>query len=166
MSELFSTTGLNPDEIHVNPGRLRKLQPDLVDKIAESMEKVGQLASILVVLRNNTGTVCGLDYVLVAGRHRLEAAKKLKWKSIRCTIFPALIGPHHQDGEDHAALAEIDENLMRADLSPAERALRVDARKALYEKLHSETKHGMAPVGRGGKKEDAESASSFVKDTA
>jgi hypothetical protein len=72
---------------------------------------------------------------------------------------------------------EIDENLIRADLSPAERALHIDARKALYEKLHPETKKGA--TGSGGKKnkshdetsnntadEPNEPADAFIDDTA
>src|SRR5262249_32862809 len=43
---------------------------------------------------------------------------------------------------DAALLAEIDENLIRADLTPAERAAHVGRRKELYEKLHPEAKHG------------------------
>ena len=67
------------------------------------------------------------------------AARKLKWDSIRATIF---------DGKDadQAELAEIDENLIRADLSPAEQTLHIDGRKTLYEKLHPETKQRGAPL--------------------
>ena len=43
----------------------------------------------------------------------------------------------------------IDENLMRAELSPAERAGQTARRKAIYLELHPETGHGA--VGRGGK---------------
>ena len=80
--------------------------------------------------------------MVIAGRHRLEAVRKLGWRRIRATI--------HDDDADAVLLVEIDENLVRADLSPAERALHVAKRKELYEKLHPETKHGA--VGRGGKK--------------
>ena len=39
-------------------------------------------------------------------------------------------------GHDRAALMEIDETLMRGELSPAERAVHIDERKAIYERLH------------------------------
>ena len=78
--------------------------------------------------------VAGHGYFLIAGRHRLEAARKLKWQTIRAEV---------RDIKDDAALlAEIDENLVRADLSLVERCLHIDKRKALYERLHPETKHG------------------------
>jgi ParB/Sulfiredoxin domain len=140
--------------IAVSPERLRALRPDRVAEIAASMQESGLLQPI--VLRTGKG----MGYWLVAGRHRFEAAKLLKWDSIRACI--------HEDMEAvHAELAEIDENLIRADLSPAEHALHVHARKTLYEKLHPETKHGSAPgkAGGGKKAKDAKLAS-FVEDTA
>jgi hypothetical protein len=68
---------------------------------------------------------------------------------------------------DQARVAEIDENLIRADLTPSERAVHHAERKALYLKLHPETKHGGAPgkAGGGKKAKDAKLVS-FVKDTA
>ncbi len=56
-------------------------------------------------------------------------------------------------------------DLIRRDLTPAQRAKLV-SKKAAYEETHPETKHGRAPVGRGGRKEDAKLASSFAKETA
>ena len=51
---------------------------------------------------------------MVAGRHRLEAGRKLGWQEIRCVFV-------HLDDIDRQ-LWEIDENLMRAELGPAETA--------------------------------------------
>jgi hypothetical protein len=47
---------------------------------------------------------------------------------------------------DQAESAEIDANLIPADLSPADQALHVDARKTLYEKLHPRRSNLMRPV--------------------
>ena len=69
--------------------------------------------------------------------HRLAAAKTLQWESIWATVLEGL-------NADRAALAEIDENLARADLSPAERAAHQYARKELYERLHPQTRKGSA----------------------
>jgi N6-adenosine-specific RNA methylase IME4/ParB-like chromosome segregation protein Spo0J len=136
--------------------RLRALRNDTVKSLMESMTANGLLQPIVLRPRGSAG------YWLVAGRHRFEAARNLKWESIAATIFEGM-------DADHAELAEIDENMVRADLSPAELALHTDARKTLYEKLHPETKTGKAPAKRGGKGGKLESQNenlTFVKDTA
>jgi ParB family transcriptional regulator, chromosome partitioning protein len=119
------------------------------------MADQGQLQPIVVRPRKDGG------YWLVAGLHRFEAAKTLKWKEIKCSVF--------DDMDTHQAeLAEIDENLIRADLTPAEEAAHIGKRKELYEKLHPETKHGA--VGRRGKRSQNatsfEPADAFIDDTA
>jgi N6-adenosine-specific RNA methylase IME4 len=118
--------------------RHRMLRQDNVDAIAESMSTLGQLNAIVVREREGRG------YWLVAGRHRFEAAKKLKWDTIRCSVLDGI-------SADQAELAEIDENLIRAELTPAEMAMHTTRRKELYEKVHPQTKHGGAPAKRGGK---------------
>jgi N6-adenosine-specific RNA methylase IME4 len=139
--------------IAVLPGRMRALREEVVDDLASSMSGPnGLLQPIVIRPAEATG------YYLVAGRHRLEAARKLKWGAIGCVILDGVEA-------DAALLAEIDENLIRADLSPAERAMHVAARKPLYEKLHPETKHGgdrkSAKAKSSPKVED-----SFTKDAA
>jgi ParB family chromosome partitioning protein len=126
--------------ISVLPSRLRARRPEKVAELAESMKAQGLLQPI--VLRPASEDFRD-GYLLVAGRHRYEAACLLKWESIRATIFADMAA-------DTAELAEIDENLIRADLSPAERALHMGERKRLYEKLHPDTQHGA--IGRGRKK--------------
>jgi N6-adenosine-specific RNA methylase IME4 len=140
--------------IAVNPERLRALRKDKVTELAESMRASGLLQP--VVLRTDKGS----DYVLVVGRHRFEAAKLLKWDSV-----PAIV--HEGMKADAAELAEIDENLIRAELSPIERFKHVARRKVLYLADHPRTKHGGAPgkAGGGKKTKDAKIAS-FVDDTA
>jgi len=64
------------------------------------------------------------------------------------------------------ALAEIDENLIRRDLTTSQRAKLAAKRKAINLEDHPETGRGKAPVGRGGKKVNAKSALSFAEDTA
>jgi len=102
----------------------------------------------------------GAGYELVAGLHRLEAARKCGHQTIRAEVYDDL-------GDDEAKLLQIDENLCRAELSPAERAAHLVERKRLYETLHPET-------GHGGDRRSAEARSSshsenlkaFVEDTA
>ena len=65
--------------------------------------------------------------------------------------------------------AEIDENLIRADLTPAENALHTARRKELYEKLHPETKKGA--TGKYRKKSQVSQvgtseANAFIDDAA
>jgi len=145
--------GLNGIAVH--PDRLRALRPDVVDELAASMRESGLLHPILLLPRS----VGGIGYMLVAGRHRLEAARKLKWVSIRAEI---------RDGLDavQAELAEIDENLMRAELSAAERDLHRLRRKELHEKLHPETKHGTTGRGREKSRQFGDSIERFTADAA
>jgi N6-adenosine-specific RNA methylase IME4 len=142
--------------VNVRPERLRALRSNVVDDLVASMRECGQLQAIVVRPCPDIG------YWLIAGRHRLEAAKQLKWPSIRCTILEEM-------DADQAELAEIDENLIRADLTPAERAMHHTRRKELYEKAHPETKQGKAPgAGRGKGKRRLEGSQNenFVNDTA
>jgi len=109
-------------KIVVKRGR-RKVNPEKVAQIAESISTIGLLNPIAI---NN-------KYELIAGHHRLEAYRKLGKKSI-----PAIIT---QKGlvED---LAEIDENLIRQELSVLERAECLQRRKKIYENLFPDTKKG------------------------
>ena len=133
--------------------RLRKIRPQKVKELSESMKDLGQLQP--VVLRP-----AGSKYRLVAGEHRLEAAKLLKWRTIDAAVFEGF-------SADDASLAEIDENLIRADLSPSEQALHVDERKTIYERRFPETKHGKTGHGREKSRQNGEPRNKrFSKDTA
>jgi ParB family chromosome partitioning protein len=67
--------------------------------------------------------------VLVAGAHRLAAAKALGWSHINCIEV--------DDDALRAELWEIDENLMRSELSPAQQADHLARRKVIWEGLNS-----------------------------
>jgi ParB/RepB/Spo0J family partition protein len=82
--------------------RVRQPQQDKVDAIVASIRENGLLHPITI------RPIKGAGFNLVAGRHRLAAAKKLGWKNIPCFV--------KEMSEDEAALAEIDENLARAEL--------------------------------------------------
>jgi hypothetical protein len=139
-------------DIVVPSSRHRALRPETVEQLAESMSSArGQLQSILLRPREGGG------YSLVTGRHRFEAAKNLAWSHIKATIKDM--------DDDDAELAEIDENLIHADLSPAERALHVARRKEIYDAQPGAPKHG-------GDRKSAKSKSqkgnlkTFAKETA
>ncbi len=112
-------------EIKINPGR-RTAAPVDVHKLAESMTAVGLMHPVTV----------DENRVLIAGLHRLEAAKLLGWTEIECSICPL--------DELHAELAEIDENYVRANLTPLQASQLLLRRKELYETLYPETKAGAA----------------------
>jgi ParB-like chromosome segregation protein Spo0J len=98
--------------------RLRPLEPALVEALAASMEAEG-LRHPIAVRRTSQ------DYHLVLGRHRLEAARQLKWKTIRASIFFDMTA-------DQAALAEAEGNLVSR-LTPDEYANFVAAREEATE---------------------------------
>jgi hypothetical protein len=80
--------------IAVPPGRLRSLRPEIVEQLAESMKGEGGLLEPIVVRPRKGG-----DYWLVAGRHRLMAAMKLKWKTIACTMIQRALWPASTSSE-------------------------------------------------------------------
>ena len=87
--------------------RLRSLDPDKVAMLAESMDAIGLQHPINVIKPDGEETLH-----LVAGHHRLEAARKLGWQEIDF-VFVGLVD---------SQLWEIDENLCRSDLTAGERA--------------------------------------------
>lgn len=137
------------NEIKINPGR-REALPERVAELAKSIAEVGLLNPITLD-RGNT---------LIAGLHRLEAAKLLGWSEVDYTVS-SLEGLR-------AELAEIDENFVRTDLSAIEYGDLLLRRKEIYEALHPETKNG------GDRKSEkirsakctSDFSKSFVNDTA
>ena len=113
------------NEIKVNPGR-RPANLDGINELARSISEVGLLNPITIVQ----------EHILVAGLHRLEAAKMLGWTEIECNVctLDAL----------QTELAEIDENVVRTELSVIEYGELLERRKEIYESLHLETKAGQA----------------------
>jgi N6-adenosine-specific RNA methylase IME4 len=132
IAQAATTNNVPVADITVIPDRMRRLRPDVVDELAESIAAQGLLHPITLRKRASDGA-----HVLVAGRHRLEAVRKLGHQTVAAVIL---------DGadSDRAQLVEIDENLVRADLTPAERAAHQAKRKEIYERLHPETKAGAA----------------------
>ena len=110
-------------QINVNDGR-READQDAVQELADSIAELGLINPITV----------DQEYTLIAGLHRLEAAKRLGWRSIACTVS-GLEGLQ-------AELAELDENFVRKDLSDDELRDLLLRRKEVYESLHPETRNG------------------------
>ena len=141
-------------EIKVNPGR-RPINLDGISELARSISEIGLLNPITI----------DQEHILVAGLHRLEAAKRLGWTEIECNIctLDAL----------QTELAEIDENVVRTELSVIEYGELLERRKEIYESLHPETRAGQAQAAGmnraiGNNVSDKMSATlkSFAQDTA
>ncbi len=139
---------LSIKEIQVKEGR-RSLDTCHVGELADSIREIG-LLNPLTIDRDN---------FLIAGLHRLEAVKMLGWTKVDCTVS-SLEGLA-------AELAEIDENIVRSDMSTLEYGEILLRRKEIYETLHPETKRGM----RNGQTSKSDKMSfletkSFAQDTA
>ena len=141
-------------EIKINEGR-REASLSGIDELARSILEVGLLNPITI----------DLDHALIAGLHRLEAAKRLGWTEIECTIC-GLEGLQ-------AELAEIDENVVRTALSKIEYGELLERRKEIYESLHPETKAGLAQaagmnrsIGKHVTDKMSPASKSFAQDTA
>lgn len=106
--------------------RLRKVDPSWVEAIATSFLDRGQNDPIDVAPADPSGR-----YELVAGAHRVAAAKVAGWTEIDAVIF--------EGTRDDRRLREIDENLYRRELSALDRAVFLAERKALYERLYPES---------------------------
>ena len=110
--------------------RKRKINTEKVKELAESIAQIGMLQPIGI----------RPDKTLVFGYHRLAAANMLGWETVPVVI----VDDSGDDGGLKAELAEIDENLARAELTILERAEHLARRKEIYEALHPETKAGVA----------------------
>ena len=140
-------------EIKINPGR-RATDPAYVDKLAKSIADVGLLNPVTV----------NEEHMLIAGLHRLEAAKLLGWREIDCLV--------REMDSTRAELAEIDENVIRRSLSDMELSRALTRRKELYEALHPETiarnrpSHVSNHQSSSDKLSSEPKVKSFVEDTA
>lgn len=109
--------------------RLRLLDEEKVAALMASIPEHGLRNPITVYGNEDDETVD-----LSAGEHRLEAMRRLGRTTIPCV--------HYQGDDLDRELWEIDENLIRSELTPADRALCVYRRKEIYLLKHPETAHG------------------------
>lgn len=104
--------------------RLRPVDPAHVAGIAASIALIGLKQPIIVRPQGNR-------YQLIAGAHRLAAVGTFNWGSIDAIVENLT--------DDEARLVEIDENLMRRELSALDRAIFLAERKTVYDALYPET---------------------------
>lgn len=101
--------------------RLRPTEPAAVEALKVSISESGLGQPITI--RPAHEDADGQWYFLVVGGHRLEAMQALGWTEIGPDLYKLR---HLSDAE--AALVEIDENLVRRELTPYERAVFIEAR--------------------------------------
>lgn len=134
--------------------RLRPVSPAGVAALVSSITETGIMKDAIHVRKHHSG-----ELRLLAGAHRLAAATELGWEEIEAKVWTDVT-------DDWARLIEIDDNLAGAELNPLDTAVFLATRKAVYEKLHPETKRGMAGANaRWGDATDTMSVA-FVKATA
>ncbi len=130
--------------------RLRDVDPAYVEALASSIMEHGQQTPIPV-------RKAGGGYKLLAGLHRISALRYLEKQTGHFQI-------HEEMSDEGARLFEIDENLIRHELNPLDRAVFLAERKVIYEKMYPETKAGVA--GGKARQGSANETLSFSKDTA
>ena len=91
--------------------RIRKDLGD-IEALSESLKYYGQINPIVITKKN----------LLIAGERRLEAAKRLGWRTINAVISDST-------GELARLELEVEENIQRRDFSPEETA---EATRRLY----------------------------------
>lgn len=159
-AEGWALADVAPGAVRVPDTRLRALDPDWAAALAAMMSESGQNTPIDVVR-------AGAGFVLVAGLHRLEAARRLKWRTIRVQILPPeamttgseTTGAGTAGSEGAAPEAgrsrtgapeagdtlrqhEILDNLARKDLNALERCAGLAELKYVHERLYPQTRKG------------------------
>ncbi|MBN2631586.1 MAG: ParB N-terminal domain-containing protein [Rhodobacteraceae bacterium] len=136
--------------------RLRPVSDAGVESLIASIGEVGVMKDPIHVRRKKNG-----DLVLIAGGHRLEAAKRLGWETIEAKVWVDVT-------DDWSRLMEIDDNLAGAEMNPLDTAVFLAERKRLYEKLHPEAKAatGSALAAKRWDAADTMSVASFARATA
>lgn len=113
------------------PADGRPIDPAHVANLAVSMSEIGQENAISVrLLKDSERGEDGCIYMRTRGGHRRAAAELLGWKTIGAKV--------RNERAEIAAMAEVDENLLRRDLTPLERAQAFAERLDAWAALHPE----------------------------
>lgn len=154
--QIKSITSLPVADIVVKD-RLRPVSEAGVEAIMASVEELGVIKDPIHVRQVNHQ---GGKLVLMAGGHRLEAAKRMGWAQIPATVWTC--------NDLWAQLMEVDDNLASAELTALDNAIFLAERKRIYEELHPETAAGAFKGNRhtGSLAADNMSVASFAATTA
>jgi ParB family transcriptional regulator, chromosome partitioning protein len=121
--------------IKVGP-RLRSVRKDHVAELKTSIALLG-LQQPISVAKSDTGSdpeAPEKAFLLVAGRHRLEACESLGHSEVPAIVVTL--------GDEQRRLWEIDENLYRLALTVLEQGEHLVERKGIFERLHPGAAHG------------------------
>jgi ParB family transcriptional regulator, chromosome partitioning protein len=130
--------------------RLRPVSNDDMLAVAASFAERGQDQPILLRDLGNKA----LKLRLVAGAHRYTAAQYLAWTSMKAIVRTM--------SDEEALMAEIDENLIRRELTVLDRALALTQRKNAYEAAHPEAAHGKAKKPKKGEEDKVANLATFT----
>lgn len=137
-------------QIDIPENRSRDVDPDWVDVLAAMIAEAGLINPVTV-------RPAGNRYTLVTGLHRLSACTTLGWEAIPARISTAA-------SDDEAKFEEIIENIGRNELNALDRAHHFYDLRHAYERLHPETKAGVAgALARHGSAMDNLSVWNFSK---
>ncbi|WP_232831540.1 ParB/RepB/Spo0J family partition protein [Pseudogemmobacter bohemicus] len=112
--------------------RLRPVSKAGVESLIASVNETGVMKDAIHIRKKKDGKL-----VLIAGGHRLEAARRLGWDEVEAKIWTDVT-------DDWARMMEVDNNLAGAEMNALDTAVFLAERKRLYEKLHPETRAGVA----------------------
>jgi ParB family transcriptional regulator, chromosome partitioning protein len=116
------------DDVIISLRRLRPVSEAGVESLIASINETGVMKDAIHVRKKKDGTLH-----LLAGGHRIEAARRLGWEEIEAKVWTDVT-------DDWALLMEIDDNLAGAEMNALDTAVFLATRKEVYERLHPETK--------------------------
>lgn len=134
--------------------RLRPVSEAGVESLIASITENGVMKDAIHLRKKKNGKL-----YLIAGAHRLEAARRLGWDEVEVKIWTDVT-------DDWAQMMEIDDNLAGAEMNALDTAVFLAQRKAIYERLHPETKAGVAGATARWDATDIVSVASFATATA
>jgi ParB family transcriptional regulator, chromosome partitioning protein len=136
--------------------RLRPVSEAGVESLIASITETGVMKDAIHVRQKKDG-----KFYLIAGGHRLEAARRLGWEEIEAKVWTNVT-------DDWARLMEIDDNLAGAEMNALDTAVFLATRKEVYERLHPETRAGVFKGNQhtGNVVADMMSVTSFARATA
>ncbi|MBF0602963.1 MAG: ParB/RepB/Spo0J family partition protein [Nitrospirae bacterium] len=112
--------------------RLREVDRDIVEGLVTSIQANGLQQPIQV----RQQPLAKDRFILISGAHRLAACRKIGMESVPCVVTEC--------SDLEARLMEVDENLIRYELTPFDRSTFLAERKKIYEKMYPQTKAGVA----------------------